>query len=72
MGKTKSKLIRRTVNILLKRGIEFSEEFKKNKKILGNNTMPGKKIRNQTAGLISRTKKQERKLEEKKRLTLGK
>ena len=58
MGKIKSKLVKRTTNALLKKDIEFSEDFKKNKKILGK-TMPSKKIRNQIAGYISRVKKQE-------------
>jgi ribosomal protein S17E len=65
MGKIKSKLVRRTANTLLDKELEFSEEFKANKKILGNNTMPSKKIRNQTAGLLVRTKRQMREKEEK-------
>ena len=40
----------------MRKGVEFSEDFEKNKKILGNN-MPSKKIRNQMAGLLSRIKK---------------
>ena len=59
MGKIKSKLIKRSAKILMKEGIEFSEDFEKNKKIL-KDTMPSKKIRNQMAGFLSRTKKQER------------
>ncbi len=59
MGKIKSKLIKRSANILLKKGIKFTENFEKNKKIL-KNTMPSKKLRNQMAGFLSRTKKQER------------
>ena len=59
MGKIKSKLIRRTVNSLLNKKIEFSEEFGKNKKILGS-TMPSKKMRNQIAGLGVRIKRQEK------------
>ncbi len=59
MGKIKSKLIKRTANALLKKGIEFTEDFEKNKKVLGN-TMPSKKIRNQIAGFLARVKKQER------------
>ena len=59
MGKIKSKLIKRSAKILIKKGIEFSEDFEKNKKIL-KDTMPSKKIRNQMAGFLSRTKKQER------------
>ena len=59
MGKIKSKLIKRSANTLLKKGIEFTESFEKNKKIL-KNTMPSKKLRNQMAGFLSRVKKQER------------
>ena len=54
MGKIKSKLIKRSAKELVKRGIEFSENFERNKIILGNNTMPSKKIRNQVAGYLSK------------------
>ena len=61
MGKIKSKMMRRTAESLMKdEEIEFSEDFEKNKKILGD-TMPSKKLRNKIAGLISRMKKQEAK-----------
>ncbi len=61
MGKIKSKMMRRTSEILLREeGLEFSEDFEKNKKILGD-TMPSKKLRNRIAGLISRMKRQEAK-----------
>lgn len=60
MGKIKSKLIRRTADNLLQKGIEFQENFKENKKILSK-TMPSKKLRNQLAGFLARTKKQEKK-----------
>ena len=59
MGKIKPKLVRRTANTLLKKGLEFNEAFETNKNILGR-TMPSKKIRNQIAGLISKIKKKER------------
>jgi len=59
MGKIKSKLIKRSAKILIKKGIKFTESFEKNKKIL-KDTMPSKKLRNQMAGFLSRTKKQER------------
>lgn len=59
MGKIKSKLIKRSANILLKKDIEFTENFEKNKKIL-KDTMPSKKLRNQMAGFLARTKKQEK------------
>ena len=59
MGKIKSKLVKRTADTLIKKGIEFTESFERNKKILGN-TMPSKKLRNQIAGFISRIKTQEK------------
>ena len=59
MGKIKSKLIKRSAKELVKRGIEFSENFERNKKILGN-TMPSKKIRNQIAGYLSRLNRKEK------------
>jgi ribosomal protein S17E len=60
MGKIKSKIMRRTANGIVKDEMNFSEDFEKNKKILGSNTMPSKKLRNRIAGLISRMKTQER------------
>ncbi len=57
MGKIKSKQVKRSAEELLKRGIEFNKDFEKNKKILGNNTMPSKKIRNQVAGYLSKLNK---------------
>lgn len=57
MGKIKSKLIKRSAEELMKRGIEFNGNFERNKKILGN-TMPSKKIRNQVAGYLSKMNKQ--------------
>jgi len=63
MGKAKSKLVRRTVNGLIEKGINFSEKFQRNKDIL-KNTMPSKKIRNQIAGLASRNRVQHRIAEE--------
>jgi len=59
MGKIKSKLVKRTANEIIKKGIEFNDKFETNKKILGN-TMPSKKLRNQMAGYLSRLKKQEK------------
>ena len=56
MGKIKSKMIKRSAERFLKEGVKFSEDFEKNKKILGN-TMPSKKIRNQMAGYLSHLKK---------------
>ncbi len=62
MGKIKSKLVKRTANELIKKGIKFNENFEENKKILGR-TMPSKKIRNQMAGFLAREEK--KKIEEK-------
>jgi len=59
MGKIKPKVVTRTANELISKGIEFTEDFEKNKKILGN-TMPSKKIRNQIAGYLSRKRKKEK------------
>jgi ribosomal protein S17E len=59
MGKIKTRLIKRTAKALTEKGIEFNEDFKKNKGILGSE-MPSKKVRNQIAGFLSRQKKKER------------
>ena len=58
MGKIKSKAIRRSANLLIKKDIKFSEDFEKNKQIL-NSMKIGKKIKNQLAGLLTRIKKNE-------------
>ncbi|MBU2504063.1 MAG: 30S ribosomal protein S17e [Nanoarchaeota archaeon] len=60
MGKIKSKQIKRTGKELEKRGIQFSDNFDKNKEILGE-TMPSKKIRNQVAGFLVRFERQKQK-----------
>ena len=60
MGKIKSKLIRKAGQNLVKMGITFNESFEHNKKILGSNTMPSKKLRNRMAGFLARLKKQEK------------
>lgn len=59
MGKIKSKLMKRSAGELIKKGIEFSGNFERNKRILGN-TMPSKKIRNQIAGYLSKLNKKEK------------
>ncbi len=59
MGKIKSRVVRRTADTLLQKGIEFNENFDDNKKILADN-MPSKKLRNQLAGFLTRLKKQEK------------
>ncbi len=56
MGRIKSKLVKRTANILLKQENKFSDKFENNKKLLKGLT-PSKKIRNQIAGFITRQKK---------------
>jgi ribosomal protein S17E len=61
MGKIKIKLVKRTSGNLAKRDLPFNESFENNKRILGSNTMPGKKIRNQVAGMLARTKRREMK-----------
>lgn len=59
MGKIKTKLVKRTSESLIKKeDIPFNGDFGNNKKILGS-TMPSKKIRNQIAGYIARTKRRE-------------
>ena len=63
MGKIKSKQIRRTAKEIMNQGIEFSEDFKDNKKILGKE-MPSKKMRNQLAGFLVRFSKNKRKEKE--------
>jgi small subunit ribosomal protein S17e len=65
MGKIKTGLIKRTSQRLLKEeDLEFSEDFEKNKKMLGKE-MPSKKVRNQIAGYIARLKKREKEKEKK-------
>jgi small subunit ribosomal protein S17e len=64
MGKIKSKQVKRSSQELMDSGIEFNENFEKNKKILGSE-MPSKKMRNKMAGYLSRfirRKKQEAKM----------
>ena len=57
MGKTKSKSLRKASKILMNDGVKFNENFEKNKKILEGLEI-SKKLRNQLAGLMARTKKQ--------------
>jgi len=63
MGKIKSKQVKRSVHTLLSEGIELSEDFEMNKKILGQE-MPSKKMRNKMAGYASRFKRHETKEKE--------
>jgi ribosomal protein S17E len=55
MGRIKSLLVKRTAKRLMEEQ-EFSDNFEKNKKILGM-TMPSKRLRNIIAGYIARLKK---------------
>ena len=64
MGKIKTRLIKRTSEKLMKEDLEFSEDFEKNKKMLGRE-MPSKKVRNQIAGYIARIKKRQKQKEKK-------
>ena len=57
MGRIKSTLVKKTARKLLEGENNFTPEFKKDKKMLGN-TMPSKKMRNKIAGYIARLKKQ--------------
>ncbi len=66
MGKTKSKSIRKSAKVMNVEGVKFSESFEKNKKILEGLNL-SKKLRNQMAGLLTRTKKQELAAAEKER-----
>ena len=59
MGKIKQKLVTRAGKEMISKGIQFSEKFDVNKKILGKE-MPSKKVRNQIAGYLARTKKFEK------------
>lgn len=58
MGKIKSKSIRKAAKVLSSEGVEFSEDFEKNKKVLVGLEM-SKKLRNQLAGLTAKIKKRE-------------
>ncbi|PIN92880.1 30S ribosomal protein S17e [Candidatus Pacearchaeota archaeon CG10_big_fil_rev_8_21_14_0_10_31_24] len=60
MGRIKSLLVKKAAKQLLNTDVVFSEKFEKNKKILGNNTMPSKPLRNKIAGYISRLEKMKR------------
>ena len=59
MGKIKSKQVKRAASELMDNKLEFSEEFERNKRILGGE-MPSKKMRNKIAGYLSRYKRQEK------------
>ncbi|VVB82774.1 Uncharacterised protein [uncultured archaeon] len=58
MGKTKSKSLRKASKTINTAGVKFNENFEKNKKILVGLSL-SKKLRNQMAGLMTRTRRQE-------------
>lgn len=58
MGKIKSKSVKRAADVLVEKGIEFTDNFEKNKRVLEGIT-PSKKLRNQMAGLLAKLKKRE-------------
>ena len=60
MGKIKSKQVKRASHELMGAGIEFDQDFEKNKKILGRE-MPSKKMRNKMAGYLTKFMKQKKK-----------
>lgn len=59
MGKIKSRMVKRTGERLMGKDVGLSEDFGKNKKIIGKNA-PSKKLRNKIAGYITRLNRQER------------
>lgn len=60
MGRIKSMLVKRTSKQLLRESMPFNETFEQNKKVLGKNNMPSKKMRNKIAGYIARLVKMQR------------
>jgi ribosomal protein S17E len=58
MGKIKSKQVRKAAKILTKENVTFSGSFGKNKNVL-KGLVVSKKIRNQIAGLLAKSKKRE-------------
>jgi len=56
MGRIKSKVVKRTSNLLINEGNHFSEDFDENKGTI-KDLMPSKKVRNQIAGQLVRLKK---------------
>ena len=51
-------MVRRAAEEMKARGVVFGKNFEENKKMLGSNTMPSKKIRNRLAGFLARLEKQ--------------
>jgi ribosomal protein S17E len=60
MGRIKSKVVKRTSNILMSEDSRFSPDFEENKSII-KGLMPSKKVRNQIAGQLARLKKRKTK-----------
>jgi ribosomal protein S17E len=58
MGKIKSKSIRKATKTLTNEGVKFDSDFEEDKKIL-KGLIISKKLRNQMAGLMAKTKKDE-------------
>jgi len=54
MGRIKSLMIKKAAKQLLQGETSFTIDFKDNKTLLGNKSMPSKPIRNKVAGYISR------------------
>lgn len=67
MGRIKSTLVKRTSKQLIKEKELFTDQFEHNKRRLGSNTMPSKKMRNKIAGYIAHVVRMENRkaLEEK-------
>jgi len=61
MGRIKSTLVKRTARKLLAEDNSFTSKFEDDKKVLGSNTMPSKRIRNMIAGYLARLKKMQEK-----------
>ena len=59
MGKIKSRMVKRTGERLTNKDVGISEDFNRNKSIIGQQA-PSKKLRNKIAGYISRLKRHER------------
>ena len=60
MGKIKSKLVKRCAKTILKNKIAPKEKFEENKRIL-KGVFPTNKLRNQTAGYLTKLDKNEKK-----------
>jgi len=60
MGKIKSKLVKRCAKNILKNKITPKEKFEENKRIL-KTVFPTNKLRNQTAGYLTKLNKNEKK-----------